>query len=363
MSSTGNCCSNCGCFPQQCTCILRTVPSNFEGVVGLTNVNLVGVGVADSQDGNDLNFRGVASASSALIVTYDANNHAIMLTLDIPSIVNDLPDATTTQRGVLETATDAEAIAKVATDKILTPSNLAALGSSTTFAGLVELATNAETQAGLSTTLAVTPAGLASLVSTLGTTTTWADSAARAVLVPDFEGQFGYQLDQDMAFVANGTLAGQWSGLLTLGSTGNTLVATTTMTPAGFTFTVFGNGSFVIDQTTFQCTGNTNTFDNGVVRFGTGAATVFDWASFTVLTIAGATVPANSVLTTTAAGVPTSALKAAFISTFNTQTGYTAFANGAVLRTCDTTTVTLPQLAQIVGTLIEDLKAVQLPAV
>jgi hypothetical protein len=51
-----------------------------------------------------------------------------------------------------------------------------------------------------------------------------------------------------------------------------------------------------------------------------------------------------------------------FISTENVQTGYTTFSNPAVLRTCDTATVTLPQLAQIVGTLIEDLKAVKLPA-
>ena len=38
-------------------------------------------------------------------------------------------------------------------------------------------------------------------------------------------------------------------------------------------------------------------------------------------------------------------------------TGYTAFTNPTTRRTCDTTTVTLAQLAQIVGTLIEDLKS------
>jgi hypothetical protein len=60
--------------------------------------------------------------------------------------------------------------------------------------------------------------------------------------------------------------------------------------------------------------------------------------------------------------VPSSRLLNTFISTANTQTGYTNFTNPAVLRTCDTATVTLPQLAQIVGTLINDLKAVLLPA-
>lgn len=38
------------------------------------------------------------------------------------------------------------------------------------------------------------------------------------------------------------------------------------------------------------------------------------------------------------------------------QTGYTAFTNPATTRTCNTATVTLQQLAQIVGTLVEDLK-------
>ena len=38
------------------------------------------------------------------------------------------------------------------------------------------------------------------------------------------------------------------------------------------------------------------------------------------------------------------------------QTGYTAFQNGATIRSVDTATVTLQQLAQTVGTLVEDLK-------
>lgn len=58
-------------------------------------------------------------------------------------------------------ASDAEALAKSATDKALTPANLAAIGSTTTFAGLVELATSAETITGTDTARAVTPKGLA----------------------------------------------------------------------------------------------------------------------------------------------------------------------------------------------------------
>jgi hypothetical protein len=60
-------------------------------------------------------------------------------------------------------ASDAEALAKSATDKAITPGNLAAIGSTATFAGLVELATTAETIAGSDTARAVTPADVAAV--------------------------------------------------------------------------------------------------------------------------------------------------------------------------------------------------------
>ena len=72
----------------------------------------------------------------------------------------DARTATTTQTGLLETATDGEAQAKAATNKILVPSNLAALGTSETFAGLVELATTTEAVTGTDTARAVTAAGV-----------------------------------------------------------------------------------------------------------------------------------------------------------------------------------------------------------
>jgi hypothetical protein len=98
-------------------------------------------------------------------------------------------------------------------------------------------------------------------------------------------------------------------------------------------------------------------------KIAIGAGAILDLSLSSLLQISSASVPANSVITTSGlAGNPSSKLINTFISTSNTQAGYTAFANGATLRTCDTATVTLPQLAQIVGTLIEDLKAVKLPA-
>ena len=78
--------------------------------------------------------------------------------------------ATEAATGVVEIATDAEALAKTATDKALVPSNLAALGSSETFAGLTELATAAEAMAHSDTSRVVTPAlaGLSTVIEQAG---------------------------------------------------------------------------------------------------------------------------------------------------------------------------------------------------
>ncbi len=70
------------------------------------------------------------------------------------------PAATATNSGIVELATDAEAIAKADTVRAVTPANLAALDSSATFKGLVELATDAEAQTGTDTARAITPANL-----------------------------------------------------------------------------------------------------------------------------------------------------------------------------------------------------------
>lgn len=200
-----------GCQPG-CGCLYQVVlPDNPVAEYNFQNVGLIGIGTLDGVDGVDVNFRSVASANAALTVTLDAANNAIILTLAIGSIIDDLPQATTTQRGVGETATDAEALAKTSTTVFVTPSNFAAMGSSTTFAGLVELATDGETLAGVSPTLAVTPAGLAAVLGTLGHTVTWPDAATRAGATPDFVGQLGTQIDTDTVWVAAGPSAGDFS--------------------------------------------------------------------------------------------------------------------------------------------------------
>jgi hypothetical protein len=95
----------------------------------------------------------VADGTSAIV----ACNGVAWFTIIILSSTS---SATTTTAGAVELATDAEAIAKTDTARVITPSNLAALGSSATFAGLVELATDGETQTGTDTARAVTPANI-----------------------------------------------------------------------------------------------------------------------------------------------------------------------------------------------------------
>jgi len=74
-----------------------------------------------------------------------------------------IAQATETQRGTLETATDAEALAFAATDKALVPSNLAALTATTAQAGILETATDAEAQAKTAVDKIITPSNLAAV--------------------------------------------------------------------------------------------------------------------------------------------------------------------------------------------------------
>lgn len=364
-----SCCSNCGgCGCSACAYVVN-LPEDSTPSFVFANINVGGVGVLNGVTGDvNVNFRGVGSANAMLTVTLDAGNNVILLTVSAAAIAAAFPAATTAQAGILETATDAEAIAKAATDKLLTPSNLAALGSSTTFAGLVELATNAETQTGTSTTLAVTPAGLASVITTLEQTVTFADAVARAALAPTFDGQFGGQLDTNQAFISTGIVAGNWTPILTAGAT-QTWTTATTLTLTGVAFTWAGNGTLNISLDTFNVSSAVTNFTGAAVNSQTvwqheGNFGLFNGGlDFDTMLVSfnGISTP-NAVMISNAGNLLTSKLINTFISNSNTQIGYTNFTNPAVLRTCDTATVTLPQLAQIVGTLINDLKAILLPA-
>lgn len=358
-----SCCSNCGCNNGSCGCgcaYIVNLPDNPTDIYSAANLNTGGIGVFDSESSFQFGFRGVNSANAMMTVTLDAANKNVLLTLDASAIAAAFPAATTAQVGILETATDAEALAEVAANKILVPSNLAALGATLTFAGLVERATQAEVTAGTDAVRYVAPDTLGVLLATKKQTATWADAVARAALAPTFAGQFGVQLDTDQGYVSYGVAAGQWYPLMTFnanaivpnGSTNGLQMGTATLDVAdgAFSFTnstISGDGVAItlISNSSLQVSGGIFDLDSSEFRIG-GAAT-----------------SANTVICTGAvAGDLTDRLLSTFISTANVQTGYTNFTNPAVLRTCDTTTVTTAQLAQIVGTLINDLKAVLLPA-
>jgi len=360
-------CSNspCNCQPRPSVCCTPTVESveyTFE------NGNLAGIGVFDNDTDNLVQFRGIVSDSAALTVTLNAVDNTIVLAFDDAALVADIPDATTTQRGILETATNAEALAKAATDKILTPSNLAALGATDTFAGLAEFATSAETIAGVSTTLAVTPAGFAAASALVGTVT-WADAVARAAATPDFDGQMGTQLDTNIVWVADGTAVGDFnSPMLLMGSADN-----------------------IIDnlQTTIKLTSNSSVFFSsadatGLVAFDYGVYVQLygevDFKFGSEIYADGVIIPANSILTTSVTpGELTSALIADFVSTANTQTGWgtpsstlarTTFATYAGQAISNPPTQAEVQaiddalviVSQRLGAIITDLLAVKLPA-
>lgn len=87
-------------------------------------------------------------------------------TIDLGTLVSNVPDADTSTRGVVELATDTETIAGSDSAKVVTPLGLAALTSTETRKGLIELATTAEATTGTDTTRAVTPAGLKAVADT-----------------------------------------------------------------------------------------------------------------------------------------------------------------------------------------------------
>lgn len=363
------CCSNCGCN------YIVNLPDNPVAEYTAANLNIGGIGVYDSTTNSEFGFRGIISDNAALTVVLDAPNFTINLDLDVASIATQLPQATTSQAGVGETATDAEAIAKASTIAFVTPSNFAAMASSTTFAGLVELATNAETQAGASATLAVTPAGLASVTSAQKVTQVFADAVARAAATPLFEGQYGYQTDTNQTYSGFAVAAGSWVNVLVEGATNTLENATIIKMDNATTLTIEGTGAgdvlalgtnmvinVLSEASNFAGTdvnfSGTNVSFSATNVFLSGNALDLDSVA---ITISSGSV-ANSVLISDATNEFNAKLIDEFLSDENVQTGYTNFTNPAVLRTCDTATVTLPELAQIVGTLINDLKAKLLPA-
>jgi hypothetical protein len=292
--------------------VIVTCPTVCEETpeISLSNNNLSGIGVLDSWSSPTGAFRGVVAGNSMVTVTLDNVNHTIVVTPQAAAIAAALPAATTSQVGVLETATDAEALAKSATDKIVTPSNFAAMGATTSFAGLIEIATLAEVQAGTATNLAV---------------------------VPDTLGDMNFL---SLANAASNVAGGPVSVDLTNGNL-------TFSSPGGFT-------GIILDQATLDFT------NSGLITFGgllvqdaligtdsAGVATSYDISNFVSVynTQTGWGTPTGILARTTFAGIAP-----------------LTFSNPPTQAECDAAGVQISILSQRLAALITDLKLVRLPA-
>lgn len=108
----------------------------------------------------------MTNKASAVLKAQFGNTDPFDQNTDLVDSLGTAPDGTTTVKGKVELATDAEALALTSDVVVLTPGNLGAVIASATQQGIVELATDAETQTGTDATRAVTPASLAATTAT-----------------------------------------------------------------------------------------------------------------------------------------------------------------------------------------------------
>lgn len=117
--------------------------------------------------------------------------------------------ATDAQPGIVELATNAEAVAGTDAARAVTPAGLAARTATTDRRGLVELATEAEVDAGADTERAVTPAGVKRRIDTRAV-------AARTITAGDgLTGGGDLSADRALALGTPGTLSGSTPNAVT----------------------------------------------------------------------------------------------------------------------------------------------------
>jgi hypothetical protein len=272
------------------------------------NVNLAGWGALESQDGQTLNFRGIA-AGDYTTVNYDPDSKAIVIDIDPALIDGTIPDATELVKGKIALASSAEVISGLSDSKAVTPYTMSLITATVARRGFVELATSIEAEAGLDSERAVTPSALSFVLSGLIQTATYDNAAARAMATPSHEGQVGIQLDTGAIYYANGISVGEWDGVNLDG-------------PA-------------ISNT---------------VNFITST-----WQLNSV------SIPANSVLATSATiGQPSYYGLTEFFGPGSSSIDYT-ISNDVESRTFDANTVTVAELADVVATFIRDIGAFTKP--
>lgn len=346
---------SCGCNSTPCCCSGQIAPAicctpTTESVeYTFENQNLIGVGVFNGETDNLVGFRGIASDTLALTVTLDAPNNAIIISFNDELLIDDIPTATESIRGIAEVATQAETNAGTLDDKIITPLKLNDRTATETRTGIAEIATQAEVTTGTDDTRIITPLKLATFAGAQMTTRVFADAVARAAAVPTFNGQLGVQLDTDALIMATGTVAGSFSPNIVIGGT----------------LTVLGDISAAVAQATFASViSDEASFDGGALSVisGVGISTTatFSFEPGTTFQISGAPA-ANSVIIGRNLGAADALALTEFLTTENVQTGWSV-TNPSVTRTLDVAAASLGDVRAVLGTLINDLKAVLLPA-
>lgn len=254
---------SCGCNSTPCCCsgsiapAICCTPSTESVEYTFENQNLIGIGVYNGEADNLVGFRGIASDTLALTVTLDAPNNAIIISFNDELLIDDIPDADETTRGILEVATQAETNAGAVDNKIITPLKLATMQATETQTGVLQIATQAEVTTGTNDATAVSPLKLATFAGTQLTTRVFADAVARAAAVPAFDGQLGVQLDTNALVMATSTIAGGFNisftilGDLTVGASITTgIINATEANVSGFV--VNGAGINVLAPLSFE---------------------------------------------------------------------------------------------------------------
>ncbi|MCP4262751.1 MAG: hypothetical protein GY774_35380 [Planctomycetes bacterium] len=136
----------------------NVVTSVAASTIGLTD---------DSENYVELNQSGTMTKNTTAFTTGYIPVRQLTVASGIQTVSTDkrawfiaIPDATTTQEGVVELATDAETQTGTDTARAITPANLTARTATTTRAGIAELATDVETKAGTDTNRIVRVSGL-----------------------------------------------------------------------------------------------------------------------------------------------------------------------------------------------------------
>lgn len=342
-----SCCNSCGYSP--CCCGGLTVnitprvcctPTTESVEYSAENQNLSGIGVFNGQEGTLFGFRGIVSDNVSLTVSLDAPNNVIVISFDDDLLVADIPTATETQRGIAEVATQAETNAGVVDNVIITPLKLNDRTATETRSGIAEIATQAEVTTGTDDTRIVTSLKLATFAGTQKTTRVFADAVARAAATPTFDGQLGIQLDNNALIVATGTTAGSFSPNIVIAGT----LDVSGQINAASSVALFGTINADESSVSGLVVNATGIFTTSAISFETGTIFQINGAPATDSVLIGGTLGAADVIAVSQ-----------FLSSENVNTGWTNFSNSTVRKTGDCNTITLPQLAQVVDTLIQTL--------